>query len=200
MSFLETPQFPSDIAYGFEGGPGYSTRIVVVPGGAEKRASWWSHARARWEATHRGKTQTQTDTLIAFFRVMKGRAHGFRFKDHADFDASGAEGVVSLITGSPQNLYQMYKRYTQGALTEDRLIQKPVSGTVAVSGGGTYTVDYTTGIITHTAGGAPTGWTGEFDVPVRFDTDALRIEVIERTSDGFLYTWGDIPIVEIRID
>ena len=198
MSFIET-LFPADVAYGFEGGPTYNTRIVVTPGGEEKRAAWWSNARGRWNATHKGKTQAETDILVAHFRAVKGRAHGFLFWDRADYQVTGSDGILSLLAGSPSDQYQMYKRYTRGALTEDRLTQKPESGTVTVSGGGTYAVDYTTGIVTHTAGNAPTGWTGQFYVPVRFDTDELKIEIIEKGADGFLYTWGDIPIIEIRV-
>lgn len=37
-------------------------------------------------------------------------------------------------------------------------------------------------------------WAGEFDVPCRFDTDRMQLSV-----DFYnLYTWGQIPIVEIR--
>lgn len=38
-------------------------------------------------------------------------------------------------------------------------------------------------------------WQGEFDVPARFDTDAMHIEVIDKD----IYSWGQIPIVEIRV-
>lgn len=42
-------------------------------------------------------------------------------------------------------------------------------------------------------------WTGEFDVPCRFDTDEMRGEVIDRTPSGELIVgWQSIPIVEIR--
>ena len=38
-------------------------------------------------------------------------------------------------------------------------------------------------------------WQGEFDVPARFDTDTMQIEVIDKD----IYSWGQIPIVEIRV-
>lgn len=38
-------------------------------------------------------------------------------------------------------------------------------------------------------------WVGEFDVPVRFETDSLRL--IAKTTD--FQRWPDIPIVEIRV-
>lgn len=43
-------------------------------------------------------------------------------------------------------------------------------------------------------------WAGEFDVPCRFNTDQLNVEVVARLQGGeYVYTWGDIEIVEIRV-
>jgi uncharacterized protein (TIGR02217 family) len=45
-------------------------------------------------------------------------------------------------------------------------------------------------------------WTGEFDVPARFDTDQMRVDMIDRQGgEGeLLIVWQAIPIIEIRID
>lgn len=40
-------------------------------------------------------------------------------------------------------------------------------------------------------------WAGTFDVPVRFDTDAMRAEA-SRTSLGGAYSWDSIELVELR--
>jgi hypothetical protein len=55
----------------------------------EQRNINWSSARGRWDVASGLKKQTQLDTLIAFFRARKGRAHGFRFKDWTDYKATG---------------------------------------------------------------------------------------------------------------
>lgn len=39
-------------------------------------------------------------------------------------------------------------------------------------------------------------WSGEFDVPCRFDTDELRAEIV---GPGPILRWDGIPIVEIRV-
>lgn len=195
MSFLETPRFPESIAFGFTGGPMYLTSFGVLPSGYSKRNIERQHGLGRWVATKRGKTQAETNTLMAFRRAVKGRAHGFRFKDYIDFEASASEGVVTLISGSN---YQMYKRYTAGALTEDRIIQKPVESTITISGTGTYTLNSTLGIVTVVSGSPPTGWSGEFDVPCVFADDEVRAEIIDRDADGFLFSWGDLTIEETR--
>jgi uncharacterized protein (TIGR02217 family) len=137
------------------------------------------------------KSQAQHDILVAFFRVMKGRSNGFRFKDWSDFTTSGSEGIFTAIDATH---FQMTKRYTTAGNNHDREITKPVTGTVAVTGGTVSSINYTTGIVTMTTG-TPTSWTGEFDVPCRFDIDQMKASI-----DHYqIYSWGGIPIVEIRV-
>lgn len=193
MSFVEQ-RFPEDHAYNGSGGPAYSTDVVAVASGFEKRNQNWTDARRRWDVGYT-RTQAQLDTLLAFFHAMKGKANGFRFRDHADYTVTGSAGILSAVTGG----WQMVKRYASAAGNTDRTIRKPVSGTVTVSGGGTYAVDYSTGIVTKSAGPDPTGWTGEFDVPVRFDTDELRAQMLEAGPGRRMYSVPSVPIVEIRL-
>lgn len=192
MSFLETPRFPTDIAYAFEGGPAFSTDIVVNGGGYESRNANWAQARRKWSCSHVPKNQADTDTLKSFFVIAAGRANGFRFKDWADYSATSSEGVFTLLTATT---FQMYKRYTSGASTHDRKITKPIA-TVTVTGGTVSSIDYTTGIVTMTSG-TPTAWSGEFDTPARFDADEMRLRMIE--ARPFMFAWGDISITEIRV-
>ena len=43
-------------------------------------------------------------------------------------------------------------------------------------------------------------WSGEFDVPMRFDVDKLAAQVADRNAtDGLLHMWDGIKIVEIRL-
>ena len=190
MAFIET-QFPTDISYGASGGPGFSTSVIVVNSGFEQRNSSWEDSRCRWDVTQGVKNQAQLDTLIAFFRAMKGRANGFRYKDWADFEVGAGEGIFRSLTATT---FQMVRRYTTAGTNQDRDIKKPVSGTVAVIGGVGASVDYTTGIVT-VSSGTPTAWTGKFDVPARFDTDQMQVSIDFYKT----YTWGQIPIVEIRV-
>ena len=83
-----------------------------------------------------------------------------------------------------------------------RNIAKPVAGSVAVALNGTpqasgWSVDTTTGVISFTiAPGSGVAITAgfEFDVPVRFDTDALDVTLdLER-----LGSITSIPLLEIR--
>ena len=190
MAFIES-RFLESIAFGARGGPVFSTTVIVLNSGAEQRNQNWSYPLQRYDISHAVKTVAERDTLIATFYAAAGRANGFRFKDYADYQATVANGALVLISGSN---YQLVKNYAFGAVTQQRKITKPVSGTLTISGGGSYTVDYTTGIVTKTSGAAPTAWAGEFDVPVRFDSDQMQIEIL--TPNAF--TWGQITLSELR--
>ncbi len=190
MSFFEL-QFPPDISYGATGGAGFQTDIIVVNSGFEQRNATWADSRCIFDVSHGVKTQTQLNELIAFFRVMKGRANGFRFKDWSDFSVATGQGIFTTLTATT---FQMYRRYTTSGNNHDRKITKPVNGTIVVTGGSGVSINYTTGVVTVTSG-TPTEWTGEFDVPCRFDTDQMKVGL----ENYNIYSWGNIPVVEIRI-
>tara|TARA_B100001123_G_C15336700_1_gene1033125 strand:+ start:2672 stop:3271 length:600 start_codon:yes stop_codon:yes gene_type:complete len=199
MSFVET-QFPTDISYGASGGAMFSTDIVETFGGHEQRNINWSAARGQWNVAHGVKSETQLAALIAFFRARRGRAIGFRFKDWSDYRA--ANQVIGIGNGILKS-FQLVKSYSSGGVTVDRVITKPVAGTIHVFKDGVeqasgWSVDAATGIVTFTstpANNAIISATFEFDVPARFDTDQIDIS-LESYSVG---SWHNIPIVELRI-
>jgi uncharacterized protein (TIGR02217 family) len=132
-------------------------------------------------------------------QAASGRAHGFRFKDWTDYQATGqALGVGDGTTAS----FQLVKRYPSGAEVESRTITKPVAGTVKVFRDGIqattgWSVDTTTGLVTFAiapAAGVLLTADFEFDLPVRFDTD--RMEITIETYE--LGSWGQIPVLELR--
>lgn len=193
MSFVEV-QFPTDISYGATGGPVFMTDVVTTVSGHEQRNSKWSQARARYNVASGVKSEAQWQALIAFFRARRGKAAGFRFKDWSDFKAVN-QPLVAL--GDDQ--FQMVKRYISGAVVSERVISKPVAGTVQlykdslqqVSG---WSVDTTTGIITTAITGTLTV-DYEFDVPVRFDTDELALSMDSYNAGS----WSNIPLIEVRV-
>ena len=98
--------------------------------------------------------------------------------------------------------FQLVKRYSSGAQSWTRAITKPVAGTVTIALNGAtqasgWSVSTATGLVTFTtapAAGVAITAGFEFDVPVRFDTDALDITLdFER-----LGSITSIPLVEIR--
>ena len=97
--------------------------------------------------------------------------------------------------------FQLVKRYGSGLRDYLRSITKPVAGSVRVAVAGQevtgFTLDTLAGVVTLAAapamGAAVTAGFG-FDVPARFDTDELRINLTQFAGGDI----PDIPIVEIR--
>jgi len=194
VAFIDI-RFPPDISFDAVGGPGFNTTITSVDSGHEFSNRNWQQERSEYEVSHAARLPAQWQPLVAFFRVVGGRANTFRFKDFVDFEASASEGVFTLLTATT---FQMWKRYTFGGSTYDRKITKPVSGTVTVTGGTTPTVNYATGVVT-VAAGTPTAWAGQFDVHTRFDIDRMRHNTIDRNpTKGLIVGWDSIPLVEVR--
>lgn len=198
MSFLDEAIFPDTLAFGATGGPEYATTLVEMPSGEEQRRSRWTYPRHRYQLSLAPRTVAETAALFAFFHaVAKGRAYGFRFLDPGAGQSTGTLEPIGTGTGSEET-YQLIKRYTSLATTFDRVISKPVAGTVRIFVSGiettSFTVDTATGLVTLTAAGsAPITATFQFHVPVRFVTDTLAIR---RIDGGCL--WEQIELVEVR--
>lgn len=203
MAFFDTLRLPENVAMGAEGGPNYVVEVIELRSGAEQRNVVQDRPRQRYTIAFVNRETSEVEALNAFFRIVKGRAHGFRFKDLLDFEATASNGVFALISGSPSGQYQMYKRYTSGPETDDRRkITKPVSGTITVYDNGLpmgsgYSIDHASGIVTILGGGGPFTWAGEFDVPVRFDTDLMKPAHIAIGAGQYLGSWESIELVEL---
>ena len=206
-------RFPTAISLGASGGPEWRTDIVVLGSGHEERNQRWADSRRRYEAGYGVKSLDDLQAVIAFFEERRGRLHGFRWKDHADykscaFTAAPTAEDQSIGTGDDATAeFQLVKHYGASFAPWSREITKPVLGTVKVAVGGVlqiegadYFLDYGTGIVTFDSGSIPgmaTALTAgfEFDVPVRFDTDRLEINL-----QGFGHgSIPNVPVVEIRV-
>jgi uncharacterized protein (TIGR02217 family) len=137
-----------------------------------------------------------------------GRLHGFRFRDRSDWK-SCAPGSLHQPTDQALSLgdglnrvFQLKKTYASGGAQYVRDIRKPVAGSVrcAVDGAETsaFTADTTTGLVTFDAApglGLSVAAGFQFDVPARFDTDRLEINLSHFEAGEI----PSIPIVEIRV-
>lgn len=207
MTFHDV-RFPTAIAFHSTGGPERRTEIVTLGSGFEERNAVWANSRRRYDAGTGVKTLDDIHAVIAFFEARGGRLHGFRFKDFADYKSCAPNAAVTpndqpLGTGDgTTRTFQLAKTYTSGPASWTRSIKKPVAGSVrlAVAGVETaaFTCDTTSGLVTFaTAPPANAALTAgfAFDVPVRFDTDSLSINLANLRAGEI----ASIPIVEIRI-
>jgi uncharacterized protein (TIGR02217 family) len=206
MSFDDV-RFPTAISRGSSGGPERRTEIVVTGSGAEERNSRWADSRRRYDAGFGIKSLDDIHQVIAFFEERRGRLIGFRFKDHMDWKSCAPRAQVSprdqaIGTGDgARTSFQLVKRYGSGFRDYVRAITKPVVGSVRLAVAGTavtsFSVNHLNGAVTLAQAPAPgavvtAGF--EFDVPVRFDTDELRINLTQFAAGDI----PQIPLVEIR--
>lgn len=208
MAFHQV-RFPIDIALGARGGPRRMTDIVALVSGAEERNSRWAHSRRYYDAGYGIKTRADMQTVLAFFEERRGRFHSFLWRDGLDH-SSGLAGVnisaldqpIGIGDGSA-NSFQLSKRYGASFDPYDRPVTKPVAESVlvavdgeAVSSSG-FEVDSLTGEIMFDSApdsGAVVTAGFEFDVPVRFDTDRLDVELSSFDAAQVL----SIPVIEVR--
>jgi uncharacterized protein (TIGR02217 family) len=212
MSFHEI-RFPSEISRGALGGPERRTDVVVLGSGHEERNSRWADSRRSYNAGYGIKSLDELHAVIAFFEERRGRLYGFRWKDHADWK-SAPPGVATTAldqvigTGDgTRSEFQLAKSYGSVHAPWSREIRKPVAGSVKIavagvpqSSGVAWVVNTATGIVTFQVGHIPPAGASvtagfEFDVPVRFDTDKLEINL-----QGFAHgAIPSIPVVEVRL-
>ena len=198
-------RFPLDIALGARGGPERRTEVTTLAGGGERRNGRWAHSRRRYNAGYGVKSRADMQAVLAFFEERRGRLHGFLWRDGLDFSSGGTVPLPTdqaIGTGDGvRTQFQLAKTYGAAFDPYMRPIQKPVSGSVRVAIGGVealtgFVVDGTSGVVsfdTAPADGAVVTAGFLFDVPVRFDTDRLDIELL--SFDGA--EAPSIPLVEI---
>jgi uncharacterized protein (TIGR02217 family) len=201
-------RFPTAISRGSTGGPERKTDIVSTASGREERNARWANSRRRYNIGFGVKSLADIQSVVRFFEERRGRLHGFRFKDFSDFkscaaNATPAAGDQLLGTGTGAlATYQLVKTYGAGNRAYVRSVAAPVAGTVLIAVNGVVTTQFTvniaTGVVTFNAGAIPAvgavvtaGY--QFDVPVRFDTDQLSINLSHFEAGEV----PDIALVEV---
>lgn len=203
--------FPLDIALKSAGGPERRTDIVTLGSGREQRNARWADSRRRYDAGYGVKTLSALQAVVAFYEERRGQLYGFRWRDRLDH-ASSVTGIsISpfdqfIGTGNGATAtFQLAKTYGAGFAPYRRLIAKPVAGSVRVAVGGVekttgFSCDVATSLVTFASGHIPAAGVAvtagfSFDVPVRFDTDYLEVD-LSAFSAGAI---PKIPLVEIRV-
>lgn len=190
-------RFPLDVALGARGGPERATDIVTLASGREERNSRWAHARRRYNAGYGIKSHSDMQAVLAFFEERRGRFHSFLWRDGLDHAAT--DEAIGIGDGTTVS-FQLTKRYGASFDPYLRPITKPVAETLAVKVDGVPTaveVEAMTGMVTFAVApeeGAAISASFEFDVPVRFDTDRLDVEL----SSFDAAEAPVIPLIEVR--
>jgi uncharacterized protein (TIGR02217 family) len=205
-------RFPISISLGALGGPERRTDVVALGSGAEERNARWADSRRSYNAGYGLKSLDDLHAAVAFFEERRGRLHGFRWRDPLDHKSCVPSSVPSALDQAlgmgdgTRGVFDLIKTYGSLYHPYQRRIIKPVVGSVRVARNGiiepanTHVIDYGRGTITFLVGhlpavGVPVSAGFEFDVPVRFDTDKLEVNVSGFRSGAI----PSIPLVEIRV-
>lgn len=201
-------RFPLDVSLQGRGGPERRTEIVALGSNREARNARWAHSRRRYEAGYGVKSLPQLSQVIAFFEERRGRLIGFRWRDRADYSSASQGGgpspgdqALGVGDGATAS-FQLVKIYGASFAPYARVIAKPVAESVRIAVGGVektrnvdFTIDATTGVATFAPSAVPAPGAAVsagflFDVPARFDTDYLEIDISS-------FEAGDIPKIPI---
>ncbi|ACK82558.1 DUF2460 domain-containing protein [Methylorubrum extorquens] len=203
-------RFPLDVALRGSGGPVRRTEIVTLASGREHRNSRWADSRRRYDAGLGIRTLDALHAVLGFFEERRGRLYGFRYRDRIDHRSGPPSRPPEptdqrIGTGDgATRIFALAKTYGTGPEAYHRAIAKPVAGSVRVAVNGAevaapkLAVDPATGRVTFAADAVPPMGAAvtagfEFDVPVRFDTDELTVDLAAFTAGEV----PRIPLIEI---
>ncbi len=204
-------RLPVGLEKGSGFGPSFKNVIQEAIAGNEQRFAQWTKCRGVGDLSY-GILKSDDPlgdyrAVLSLFRAHIGSLYPFRFKDWSDYQAT--DELFGNGTGA-QTEYQLTMTYdpsqillgVPGSFLYVRditlVVGTPtieVDGTPLVGSPAPYTIS-SSGVVTFTSApsnGSELTWTGEFDVPVRFDTDQLP--VIMTMSD--LASIRSIPIKEV---
>lgn len=189
------------VSYGSEFGHQYNTRVNTLRSGHERRNASWSAPLGKYTVVYTNLRADDHKEVIKAHHACMGQLIGFRFKDWSDYQAT--KEVIGTGTGAAQQL-QLTKTYTFGSLSLSKNITKPVQNTLHFYAGDTEiwpsASDYTTGLFTLTAtAGAVISWSGQFDVPVRFSSDEISFQTVDKNRNRGFFLTADVELQEIRL-
>ncbi len=203
-------RFPTDIALGASGGPVRRTEIVSLGSGKEQRNSRWKHSRRKYNVGYGVKTASDLYRIVEFFEERSGRLYGFRFKDQLDHASAPHGNSISFddqqigIGNGVAERFRLTKQYGGAETGYVRNVLRPVEHTIVVAVNGQqinadgFSFDFGTGEIVFNQETLPpneavitAGF--EFDVPVRFDTDEIAVNMAHFQAGNI----PSIPLVEL---
>jgi uncharacterized protein (TIGR02217 family) len=205
-------RLPERIERSSKFGPSFRNVIQEAIAGNEQRFAQWTKCRAVGDLSY-GLMSSDDPVgdfmaILALWRAHFGSLYPFRFRDWSDYTTT--DELFGNGDGSTTS-FQLVKTYdpsqillsTPGSLFYVRSITLVCSTPAPVIkvDGVTKTVatDYTissSGVVTFAPAppaAAVLTWTGQFDVPVRFDTDQLPVVM----NEADLTSIQSIPVKEV---
>jgi uncharacterized protein (TIGR02217 family) len=195
LNAFDDVRLPEDIERGVIGGPEYRTTVNRLVNAREQRNAEWDYPVFSVNIGYGVQKREDLETIYAFFHARLGRARGFRFRNWLDYQV--VEQPVGVITGQPLQR-QLIRTYDDDVNPQIRLVTRPVASTLRVYKDMVLTTDYTLGAKGVLTFGSDPGLnvlaTFDYDLPVRFDTDKLDVQL----TTQFAGAVPSIPIIELR--
>lgn len=174
----------------------YNTIINKSKNGNELRIPNYDYPLLSYNVINDIKTKKELEDIINFFKLVKGRAYGFKFKDWLDYKVINQN--IAVADGEQKD-FQLIKTYNINNKLQTRKITKPKQVSIFINNQNITTnisINYENGIITfNTPPEKDTiiSASFEFYVPVRFDNDKIEI-VMKNEKVGEI---KDLKIVEL---
>jgi uncharacterized protein (TIGR02217 family) len=184
--------FSSDSTFG----PEFATIVVDTDSGQTNRVSQFREGLQRFKIENPVKPISVMDQLLHFFHTRRGRLTGFLIQDYL------AHSVVMepfAISNGSTLLYQLMRTFYSGNVGRIKTIYKPVDPIIVYVDGvedNTVSVNYDAGLVAFTtapSNGAVLSWTGQYNTPVRFNTDVISMQLNGVDSMG----WDSIELTEL---
>ena len=203
-------RLPEYIERGSGFGPTFRNVIQEAISGNEQRFAQWAKCRGVGDLSYGLLTSSDPlgdfRAILALYRAHFGSLYPFRFRDWSDYVATNEVFGTGNGTATEFQLSMTYDPQaillgTEGTYFYVRDITLLASTPVIKKAGviQTPTTHYTissSGLVTFVAApaaDAQLSWSGEFDVPVRFDTDTLPVVL----NEADLASVRSIPIKEV---
>lgn len=203
-------RLPEWIERGSQFGPTFRNVVQEAIAGNEQRFAQWTKCRRVGNLSY--GLQRSSDPLgdfkaiVSMFVAHFGSLYPFRFRDWSDYIAENSvfatgDGIKASFQLSSTYDPQFILLGTQGPYFYVRditlLANTPVikKAGVVLTPGTDYTIS-SSGLVTFMAApasGAQLSWSGEFDVPVRFDSDTLPVVM----NEADITSIREIPIKEV---
>jgi|GEM_PF-5426110 len=194
--------------FGWQGGPTFRTRIVMMANGRERRNAQWAQARHLYQMPFLNISQAKYASIKNMHLVCLAQVRAFLYWDPLGHAASGdvvgiavpgqQEFQLSVLSENDGVYYQgdVFALYTPAA--DGAAIQAvPV---LYVDGIATteFSVDYDRGRVVFDvpmAGGEEISWDGQYSRWVRFNHDDLPMSIDNKTSSSYAIN-GRVELIE----
>nr|WP_156874266.1 DUF2460 domain-containing protein [Sphingorhabdus lutea] len=201
LNNFEQISFPINIGMGATISPQFSTIISTTQNGNEYRNAQWANARNIYDVGSGLRSQQDVESVLQFFKRMKGPAKGFRFFDPLDNSSHNMTGTPSAfdqkigIGDDVQTSFQLVKNIGEDG-HDVRPIFCPIADTVTISLDAAIVQNWTLGdngmIIFNNPppNGAVIRAGYLFEVPVRFMNDQIDCSISQ-------FGAGEIPNIDL---